>query len=263
VPTPDTLVVAQINGMKAFPVTVTNDGAGEMLSVSADTGAAPLPLSLTVCSSDPKAGACSSPASKSASVSFAKQSTRSFSVLVRAADFIAQDPAARIFVRFTDARGALRGLVTAAVKTPLVDPKNPPIPGPIYTGSFHGKGTSYRSNCNYANSYSGKVSINLAPGSKTGTVQISGTVARQLLSSGGGGGCYFNQSYPITASAPIDLSGHAIAWTALARQANSYDYQISNFEGTIEAAKVTGTLTESDADTSGDVKIPLVLDVSK
>jgi sugar lactone lactonase YvrE len=105
-------------GAAAFAVATTNLGDSQAITVSADTGAATLPVSMTVCQTDSSSGQCLSPPSQTVSLNFAGGADPTFSVFIQANGEIAFDPAnARIFVRFNDTAGAFHGSTSVAIET--------------------------------------------------------------------------------------------------------------------------------------------------
>ena len=105
-------------GTGAFAVASVNVGAGSPITVSADTGAASLPVSVQLCETNPATGACISPVGSSVATSIAANATPTFAVFVAATDTVSFDPAAnRVFVRFRDNDGVTRGATSVAVRT--------------------------------------------------------------------------------------------------------------------------------------------------
>ncbi len=108
------------NGTAAFAVATTNLGATDMITVAADTGTTALPVTVTICQSDPSNGACLSAPTPTVTLSDAAGTTPTFSVFVTetGSGTIAFSPAhARVFVRFKDADGTLHGATSVAVET--------------------------------------------------------------------------------------------------------------------------------------------------
>jgi len=100
-----------------FAVATTNVGAADVLTVSADTGGVSLPLSVTICQTDPGTAQCIAPPAASASLSIAAGATPTFGIFATATSTIPFDPAHnRIFVRLQDASGVTRGLTSVAVQ---------------------------------------------------------------------------------------------------------------------------------------------------
>jgi hypothetical protein len=118
-PTNDGIVnLSGTNGVGAFAVATVNVGAGDAITVSADTGGAILPVSVFVCQTDRQTSACLSPPATSVSTTILSNETPTFGVFVAAAGDVAFVPEThRIFVRFNDTGGATRGLTSVAVRT--------------------------------------------------------------------------------------------------------------------------------------------------
>ena len=105
-------------GASAFAVASSNVGATSQIVVSVDTGAASLPLTATLCQSNPSTGACLATPSSSVTVSDASGAAPTFSVFVEANGTIPFAPATnRVFVRFKDLAGAIHGSTSVAVET--------------------------------------------------------------------------------------------------------------------------------------------------
>jgi hypothetical protein len=106
------------NGVGAFAVATVNVGAGDAITVSADTGGAILPVSVFVCQTDRQTSACLSPPATSVSTTILSNETPTFGVFVAATGEVSFVPEThRIFVRFNDTGGATRGLTSVAVRT--------------------------------------------------------------------------------------------------------------------------------------------------
>jgi sugar lactone lactonase YvrE len=102
----------------AFALATANVGAAGPLSVTADTGAATLPVTMLICQSNPSTGACLSTPANTVPVTFAAGVTSTFSIFVKASASVPFDPgASRIFVRFKDSDGASHGSTSVAVRT--------------------------------------------------------------------------------------------------------------------------------------------------
>jgi hypothetical protein len=108
------------SGMSAFAVAAANVGVTGSITVSADTGAANLPLAISVCETDINA-ACIPGLGPGASVTttITAGATPTFSIFVTALGApVPFNPAAnRIFVRFKDAGNVTRGSTSVAVRT--------------------------------------------------------------------------------------------------------------------------------------------------
>ncbi|MEI9982788.1 MAG: IPT/TIG domain-containing protein [Aliidongia sp.] len=112
--------IAQIplDGAGAFAVASSNVGASAQIVVSVDTGSATLPLTATICQSNPSTGACLATPASTVTLAFAAQAAPTFSVFLQSSGAIPFDPgASRIFVRFKDAAGGIHGSTSVAVET--------------------------------------------------------------------------------------------------------------------------------------------------
>lgn len=119
-PTGDGIVaLAGDTGANAFAVATVNVGSLDTITASADTGTATnLPVTLSICESDPATGACLAAPAPSVTTTIAAGATPTFSVFVTGTGTVPFDPAAnRIFVRFNDAGGVTRGSTSVAVQT--------------------------------------------------------------------------------------------------------------------------------------------------
>jgi hypothetical protein len=111
------------SGSNAFAVATVNVGAGAAITATANTGAASLPLAITLCQTDPSSGVCLPgttpvPASSGVSTTIAANTTPTFAVFATAGDIVPFDPAnSRIFVEFSDANQVVRGSTSVAVET--------------------------------------------------------------------------------------------------------------------------------------------------
>jgi sugar lactone lactonase YvrE len=116
--TGDGIVHVPAGGAGAFAVASVNLGAGAALTVTADTGGAELPVTLTLCQTNSATGQCLSPPGATVSLQDNPQATPTFSIFAAAGGPIALSPAtARIFVRFADTGGNPRGSTSVAVTT--------------------------------------------------------------------------------------------------------------------------------------------------
>ena len=116
--TGDGIAVIPASGTGAFAVASANVGATAELIVSVDTGSASLPLSATLCQSNPSTGACLATPSAAVTLSDTAGATPTFSVFLQATGPIPFAPArSRVFVRFKDSAGGLHGSTSVAVET--------------------------------------------------------------------------------------------------------------------------------------------------
>jgi probable HAF family extracellular repeat protein len=112
------LHVAGPNGAGAFSVATVNLGAAAAITASASLATAGLPLALAICQTNPVSGQCLAPAGSSVTTVIGAGQTPTFAVFAAAAGPVGFDPVSnRIFVQFTDAGGAVRGLTSVAVET--------------------------------------------------------------------------------------------------------------------------------------------------
>ena len=117
-PTNNGVIDVPQGGVAAFAIASINVGATGQIIVSADTGDADLPATMTICQTDPATGACLSPPAASVPLTYAGGTTPTFSVFLQATGPIAFAPgASRVFVRFEDAGGGFHGSTSVAIET--------------------------------------------------------------------------------------------------------------------------------------------------
>jgi hypothetical protein len=130
-PTPDVVALAAtvgntgivdipgVNGTAAFAVATVNVGASGQITATADTGTASFPVGLSLCQTDPATGACLTPLASNVTTQVNANATPTFADFVAGAGTIVPfDPASdRIFVRFKDPGGVIRGSTSVAVRT--------------------------------------------------------------------------------------------------------------------------------------------------
>ena len=105
-------------GAGAFAVATVNVGTGAQITARADTGDAPIPVSLGLCQTDPGTGQCISDIGPSATVDVGPGQTPTFAVFVTGHGTVPFDPGRnRAFVRFEDTAGTIRGTTSVAVRT--------------------------------------------------------------------------------------------------------------------------------------------------
>ena len=105
-------------GTGAFAVATINLGNAASITVSADTGEANLPVTTTICQTNPSTGACLASPTPTVTTTIAASTTPTFAVFVAGTGTVANSPSDnRVFVRFTDAAGAVRGSTSVAVRT--------------------------------------------------------------------------------------------------------------------------------------------------
>jgi virginiamycin B lyase len=105
-------------GAGAFAVATSNVGAAASITATADTGGINLPLTLTVCETNPISGFCTAPSASSVTTTINGGETPTFGIFAVAGSTIADSPGVnRVFVRFRDNGGTLRGETSVAVRT--------------------------------------------------------------------------------------------------------------------------------------------------
>ena len=118
--TTETDLIAPVGMTSLYAVGSTNIGVTENITASLTTGIIALPINLLICQTDSGTGAClptSSPAT-SVGLTFVSNSNATFAVFVEPTAQINNDPANnRIFIRFTDSDGVIRGATSTAVRT--------------------------------------------------------------------------------------------------------------------------------------------------
>jgi FtsP/CotA-like multicopper oxidase with cupredoxin domain len=106
------------SGTGAFAVATVNLGAAAPITVSADTGDAGLPVSIAICQTNPATGACTASPAAKVTTNIGANARPTFGIFVTGNAAIPDLPAVnRVFVRFTETSGALRGETSVAVRT--------------------------------------------------------------------------------------------------------------------------------------------------
>jgi hypothetical protein len=105
-------------GTGIFAVATVNVGAGGSITVSADTGAASLPINISLCQTNSSTGQCISPIGPSVATQMNAGATPTFGIFVAGTGIVPFDPANnRIFVRCKDGGGTTRGSTSVAIRT--------------------------------------------------------------------------------------------------------------------------------------------------
>jgi len=108
-------------GNGAFAVATVNLGVAGQIAVSADTGAAVLPVIIFLCQTNPNSAQCVNPAAPVTGpvvVNIGAGETPTFGIFVAGTSAVPFDPSKnRVFVRFKDAGGVTRGSTSVAVRT--------------------------------------------------------------------------------------------------------------------------------------------------
>lgn len=106
------------NGAAAFAVATVNVGSTSSITVSADTGAATLPVAISVCQTDPQLGTCTSAIGPSVTTQVPAGTTPTFAIFASTTGAVPADFANnRVVVRFRDSAGITRGSTSVAVLT--------------------------------------------------------------------------------------------------------------------------------------------------
>ena len=114
----DGIVSTPVGTAAAFAAATYNVGAAGSLTATVDTEGLALPVTLTLCQSNPSTGACLATPAASVAVTFASGATPTFSVFVTPSGAIPFSPANyRIFLRFKDTDGVSHGSTSVAVRT--------------------------------------------------------------------------------------------------------------------------------------------------
>ena len=114
-------VMELVNNNGFFTAASINVGAAATITVSADTGSSTLPLTLSLCQTDPTTSECinpSVPTSEPVIVDIPEGGSPTFAVFATADGTIDLDPAnSRVFLRFSDDLGVVRGATSVAVES--------------------------------------------------------------------------------------------------------------------------------------------------
>ncbi|MDZ7653995.1 MAG: hypothetical protein U5L03_16280 [Burkholderiaceae bacterium] len=106
------------SGTGFFAVATVNVGSSSPITASALLGNTSLPVSLSICQTNPTTGACLAPPSASVATSISAGATPTFAVFGTGSGAIPFDPANnRVYVVFRDAGGLVRGATSVAVRT--------------------------------------------------------------------------------------------------------------------------------------------------
>lgn len=111
-------LVAPEGETSLFAVASINVGVTDNITVSLDTGGVPVPANLNICQTDPNTGGCNSAIAPNITLNYAAGETATFAVFVEPTGTIESNPNAhRVFIRFKDSAGEVRGATTTAVRT--------------------------------------------------------------------------------------------------------------------------------------------------
>jgi hypothetical protein len=99
-------------------VATVNVGASAQITATATTGAATLPLAISLCQTNPMSGVCISSIGSTVTTTINATATPTFAIFATASDSVPFVPQTnRIFVEFTDANEIVRGSTSVAVET--------------------------------------------------------------------------------------------------------------------------------------------------
>jgi probable HAF family extracellular repeat protein len=106
------------SGTGVFAVATVNLGADATITATANTGAATLPVTLSICQTVPATGACMAPPAASVTTDIQPNATPTFGIFATGGGSVPFDPANnRVFVQFADPSGNVRGETSVAVRT--------------------------------------------------------------------------------------------------------------------------------------------------
>jgi len=105
-------------GTGVFAVATVNLGVDATITASANTGSATLPVTLTLCQTNPTTGGCLAAPAPSVTTDIQPNATPTFGIFVTGNATVGDSPGTnRIFVGLTDSGGILRGETSVAVRT--------------------------------------------------------------------------------------------------------------------------------------------------
>ncbi|HVJ51599.1 MAG TPA: hypothetical protein VM689_04015 [Aliidongia sp.] len=105
-------------GTGAFAVATTNLGAAGAITVSPNLGGANLPVMLSVCQTVTATGICMAAPAPTLTTNVAANDTPSFGIFIQATGAVPFSPGInRVFVKFLDANGLVRGATSVAIRT--------------------------------------------------------------------------------------------------------------------------------------------------
>lgn len=111
--------ITQAGGSTAFATATSSIGAAATLTARAVASDPSLPVSLTICKSDPVTAGCLAPPAPAVVGPFGVNETATWSVFVQATGPIPLDPATRrLRIEFVDGAGIVRGSTSVAVTAP-------------------------------------------------------------------------------------------------------------------------------------------------
>jgi virginiamycin B lyase len=106
------------SGTGLFATAATNIGASGQLTARVRLSDAALPLTVTICQTDPSTGQCLAPPSATVTTTIAANQNTTWTAFLKASGAVAQDPAKnRVYFEFVDSSGVVRGSTSTAVTT--------------------------------------------------------------------------------------------------------------------------------------------------
>jgi len=112
------LHITGTTGSNAFAVATVNVGASGWITAIAGTGGVTLPLTISLCQTNPMTGQCTSSVGSSVTTTINANATPTFAIFATASGVVPFAPQTnRIFVGFSDAGGTVRGSTSVAVET--------------------------------------------------------------------------------------------------------------------------------------------------
>jgi hypothetical protein len=168
--------IVDVASTGVFSVATVNVGATGVITASADTGEATLPIAISICQTNPSNGQCVSAMAPSVTIQINAGATPTFGIFVQGNGNVPFDPAGnRVFVRFKDGSGITRGSTSVAVRA-----QNPPD----IRGTYNGSGSLTQSSCQQPQNngtFGFSASVNIP--SQTGAT-FSGTATLTTIVSG-------------------------------------------------------------------------------
>jgi hypothetical protein len=105
-------------GTGVFAVATVNLGIDATITAAANTGSASLPVTLTICQTNPTSGVCLAAPASNVTTDIQPNATPTFGIFVTGSAAVANSPGVnRVFVTLTDSGGVLRGETSVAVRT--------------------------------------------------------------------------------------------------------------------------------------------------
>jgi hypothetical protein len=93
-------------------------GRAPLVTATANTGSATLPLAISLCQTNPASGQCISSIGSTVTTTINANATPTFAIFATASGSVPFVPQTnRIFVEFSDAGGTVRGSTSVAVET--------------------------------------------------------------------------------------------------------------------------------------------------